>query len=41
MTTTTTHEPVATAGISDKERFGAVLAAQRSAQLRDGAPSLE
>ncbi len=39
--TITTHEPAATAGLSDKERFGAVLAAQRSAQLRDGAPSLE
>ncbi|MBT2555963.1 aldehyde dehydrogenase family protein [Arthrobacter sp. ISL-5] len=32
--TITTHEPAATAGLSDKERFGAILAAQRSAQLR-------
>jgi coniferyl-aldehyde dehydrogenase len=39
--TNTTREPTITvAGQTDRERFSAILALQRAAYLRDGAPPL-
>jgi coniferyl-aldehyde dehydrogenase len=40
MTTTTTTERAASSDQSDRERFSDILAVQRAAYLRDGAPTL-